>query len=166
MVRIGGGSTKFVLSDIWIVYTKSRKQLLHRKYLLYETGCISDAFNNHFANIRWITSSSVPESDVSFKTLLPPQLQTQGFFFQFFVIIFLKQYKISLQCFVCISFKGCSRTCFQFVYSINTGIFPEGLKVSKTVPIYKGRDAGPETNIKESITNIFFLLNHTRNTRS
>ena len=41
MVRIGGGSTKFVLSDRWIVYTKSRKQLLHRKYLLYETGCIS-----------------------------------------------------------------------------------------------------------------------------
>ena len=40
MVRIGGGSTKFVLSDRWIVYTKSRKQLLHRKYLLYETGCI------------------------------------------------------------------------------------------------------------------------------
>ena len=38
MVQIGGGSTKFVLSDRWIVYTKSRKQLLHRKYLLYETG--------------------------------------------------------------------------------------------------------------------------------
>ena len=28
------------LCDRWIVYTKSRKQLLHRKYLLYETGCI------------------------------------------------------------------------------------------------------------------------------
>ena len=41
MVRIGGGFTKFVLSDRWIVYTKRRKQLLHRKYLLYETGCIS-----------------------------------------------------------------------------------------------------------------------------
>ena len=40
MVRIGGGSTKYVLSDRWIVYTKSRKQLLHRKYLLYETGCM------------------------------------------------------------------------------------------------------------------------------
>ena len=40
MVPIGGGSTKFVLSDRWIVYTKSRKQLLHRKYLLYETGCM------------------------------------------------------------------------------------------------------------------------------
>ena len=26
MVPIGGGSTKFVLSDRWIVYTKSRKQ--------------------------------------------------------------------------------------------------------------------------------------------
>ena len=38
MVPIGGGSTKSVLSDRWIVYTKSRKQLLHRKYLLYETG--------------------------------------------------------------------------------------------------------------------------------
>ena len=36
MVRIGGGSTKFVLSERWIVYTKSRKQLFHRKYLLYE----------------------------------------------------------------------------------------------------------------------------------
>ena len=40
MVRIGGGSTKFVLSDRWIVYTKSRKKLSHQKYLLYETGCI------------------------------------------------------------------------------------------------------------------------------
>ena len=40
MVRIGGGSTKLVHSDRRIVYTKSRKQLLHRKYLLYETGCI------------------------------------------------------------------------------------------------------------------------------
>ena len=40
MVHIGGGSTKFVLSDRWIVYAQSRKQLLHRKYLLYETGCI------------------------------------------------------------------------------------------------------------------------------
>ena len=30
MVRIGGGSTKLELSDRWIVYTKSRKQLLHR----------------------------------------------------------------------------------------------------------------------------------------
>ena len=36
---IGGRSTKSVLSDRWIVYTKSRKQLLHRKYLFYETGC-------------------------------------------------------------------------------------------------------------------------------
>ena len=39
MVPIGGGSSKSVLSDRWIVYTKSRKQLLHRKYLLYETDC-------------------------------------------------------------------------------------------------------------------------------
>ena len=39
MVPVGGGSTKSVLSDRWIVYTKRRKQLLHRKYLLYETGC-------------------------------------------------------------------------------------------------------------------------------
>ena len=41
MVPIGGGSTKSVLSDRLIVYTKSRKQLLHRKYLLYYTGCTS-----------------------------------------------------------------------------------------------------------------------------
>ena len=40
MVSFGGGSTKAVLSDRWIVYTKSRKQLLHRNYLLYETGCM------------------------------------------------------------------------------------------------------------------------------
>ena len=46
MVPIGGGSTKFVLSDRWIVFTKSRKQLLHRKYLLYETGCISIVIQN------------------------------------------------------------------------------------------------------------------------
>ena len=39
MVPIGGGSTKAVLSDRWIVYAKSRKQLLHQKYLLYETSC-------------------------------------------------------------------------------------------------------------------------------
>ena len=44
MVLIGGGSTKSVLSDRWIVYTKSRKQLLHRKYLLYDTGCISNVY--------------------------------------------------------------------------------------------------------------------------
>ena len=42
MVPIDGGSTKSVLSDRWIVYTKSRKQLLHRKYLLYDTGCIKN----------------------------------------------------------------------------------------------------------------------------
>ena len=41
MVPIGGGSTKSVLSDRWIVYTKSRKQLLHRKYLLNDSGCIT-----------------------------------------------------------------------------------------------------------------------------
>ena len=40
MVPIGGGSAKSVLSDRWIVYTKRRKQLLHRKYLLYDTGCM------------------------------------------------------------------------------------------------------------------------------
>ena len=40
MVPIGGGSSKSVLSDRWIVYTKSRKQFLHQKYLLYETGCM------------------------------------------------------------------------------------------------------------------------------
>ena len=34
------GLPNFFLSDRWIVYTKSRKQLLHRKYLLYETGCM------------------------------------------------------------------------------------------------------------------------------
>ena len=39
MVPIGGGSTESVLSDRWIEYTKSRRQLLHRKYLLYDTGC-------------------------------------------------------------------------------------------------------------------------------
>ena len=44
MVRIGGGSAKFVLSDRWIVYTKSRIQLLHRKYLLYETGCSKNSY--------------------------------------------------------------------------------------------------------------------------
>ena len=31
--QCSGGSTKSVLSDRLIVYTKSRKQLLHRKYL-------------------------------------------------------------------------------------------------------------------------------------
>jgi len=40
MVPIGDVSTKSVLSDRWIVYTKSRKQLLQRKNLLYDTGCI------------------------------------------------------------------------------------------------------------------------------
>ena len=44
MVPIGGSSTKSVLSDRWIVYTKSRNQLLHRKYLSYETGCISQVY--------------------------------------------------------------------------------------------------------------------------
>ena len=38
-VPTGGGSTKSVLSDILIVYTKSKKQLLQRKYLLYDTVC-------------------------------------------------------------------------------------------------------------------------------
>ena len=33
------GSTKSVLSDRFIVCNKSRTQLLHRIYLLYETGC-------------------------------------------------------------------------------------------------------------------------------
>ena len=33
MVPIGGGSTKFVLCNRWIVYTKSRKQLLQRRYI-------------------------------------------------------------------------------------------------------------------------------------
>ena len=41
MAPIGGGSTKSVLSDRWIVYTKSRKQFLHRKDLLYDTGSIT-----------------------------------------------------------------------------------------------------------------------------
>ena len=45
MVPIGGGSTKSVIRDRWIVYTKSRKQLLHRKYLLYDTGCILISLN-------------------------------------------------------------------------------------------------------------------------
>ena len=40
MEPIGGRSTKSVLSDRWIVYTKSRKELLHQKNRLYETGCI------------------------------------------------------------------------------------------------------------------------------
>ena len=39
MVPIGGGSTKYVLTDRWIVYTKGRKQLLQRNNLLYDTGC-------------------------------------------------------------------------------------------------------------------------------
>ena len=38
-VPIGGGSSKSVLSDRLIVYNKSRKQLLHRKYLFNETDC-------------------------------------------------------------------------------------------------------------------------------
>ena len=33
-------SDRSTLSDILIVYTNSRKQLLHRKNLLYDTGCI------------------------------------------------------------------------------------------------------------------------------
>ena len=56
MVPIGGGSTKF---DRLILYTKSRKQLLHRKYLLYETGCMylkrsvsRSRFQNNWPNIR------------------------------------------------------------------------------------------------------------------
>ena len=52
MVRIGGGSTKFVLSDIWIVYTKSRKQLLLRKYLLYETGCSLAIFDPKLTGLK------------------------------------------------------------------------------------------------------------------
>ena len=47
MVRIGGGFTKFVLSDRWIAYIKSRKQLLHRKYVLYETGCSSCLYSHN-----------------------------------------------------------------------------------------------------------------------
>ena len=51
-VPIGGGSTKSVFSDKLIVYTKSRKQLLHRKYLLYETGCITSMFKVMHASIH------------------------------------------------------------------------------------------------------------------
>ena len=48
MVPIGGGSTKSVISDRWIVYTKSRKQLLHQKYLLYEAGCTLEKVSKLF----------------------------------------------------------------------------------------------------------------------
>ena len=41
---VAGLPSVSVLSDRLIVYTKSRKQLLHRKYLLYETGCILVTF--------------------------------------------------------------------------------------------------------------------------
>ena len=65
MVRVGGGSTKFYsVIDRWIVYTKSRNQLLHRKYLLYETGCISMSSSCLFLTLIFIiagTSKQCPQ---------------------------------------------------------------------------------------------------------
>ena len=37
----GGGSTKYVLRDRWIVYTKSRKELLHeRTFYMTQAVCL------------------------------------------------------------------------------------------------------------------------------
>ena len=52
MVPIGGESTQSVLSDRWIVYAKSRKKLLHRKYLLYDRSCSSPLKQNLMGYFR------------------------------------------------------------------------------------------------------------------
>ena len=52
MVPIGGESTQSVLSDRWIVYAKSRKKLLHRKYHLYDTSCCSPLKQNLMGYFR------------------------------------------------------------------------------------------------------------------
>ena len=45
MVSIVGGFTESAISDRWIVCAKRRSNMLHRKYLLYDTGCTT---RSHF----------------------------------------------------------------------------------------------------------------------
>ena len=73
-VSIGGGSTKSVLSDRLIVYTKSRKQLLHRKYLLYETGCITSLLVFISINLALSVKIMITPISPSFKPLTFRQL--------------------------------------------------------------------------------------------
>ena len=45
----GGRSAKSVLIDTLILYTKSRKHLLHQKYLLHDTGYgITDEYDFNY----------------------------------------------------------------------------------------------------------------------
>ena len=63
MVPIGGGSTKFVFSNRWIVYTKSRKHLLHRKYLSFETVCIYFCSFTQIAILQSIILKTSPKPE-------------------------------------------------------------------------------------------------------
>ena len=124
-----------------------------------DQSTIADEFNNHFANIGVKTSSSVPDSDISFKDFLPPATLNSMFFQpilreQILEVINLLDNKSSLD------YNDLSISLLKFVsnevvvplehifnISIEQGTFPEGLKVSKTVPIYKGSDAGSATDL-------------------
>jgi hypothetical protein len=123
-----------------------------------DTKKIADHFNTYFANIGVQTSESVPPSPVSFRSFLSPP-PPNSFFMQPITedditksikqlqnkaTLDINDVSVSLMKFVSIPLTIPLKHIFNL--SISKGVFPAGLKLSKTSPIFKSTGSQTDPN--------------------
>jgi len=120
---------------------------------------IADIFNEYFSLIGHKTAETVEQTKATFDNFLPPS-NLESFFIlpllqeDVIKIINAKEGKKSrdineISTFLVknVSWQVAPLLSHIFNLSIETGIFPDNMKTSKTVPVYKGRKAGLPTSI-------------------
>ena len=120
---------------------------------------IADIFNDYFSLICHKTADTVEQTNTNFDDFLPPS-NPESFFIlpllqeDVIKIINAKEGKKSrdineISTFLVknVAWQVSPLLSHIFNLSIETGIFPDNMKTSKTVPVYKGRKAGLPTSI-------------------
>ena len=112
----------------------------------------ADFFNTFFSNVGVKTSSFIPTTDVSFQQFLPPPCRNSMFLNPISETTYVN-FVLSLKPKTSTDIRGISTKFLQSVIyeiksplthifntSIQNGIFPEALKISKAIPIFKSGD--------------------------
>lgn len=173
-IKNSNGESKIVWQVINEACNKTKKNndidsLMINDRIITSKQEIANNFNSHFASVGHKTSVNVPRTNHDFTDYLPPR-QQRSFFLQPVVPFELAEIILSMNKKKSrdvndISFDIIHHCVFQIIkplshiynLSVTTGIFPDSLKTSKVIPIFKNSGSKLEMNNYRgvSIGNVF-----------
>ena len=125
---------------------------------------IADTFNKYFANVGKLVTSDLPRVNIDFREYLPPP-NNSSFFFKPISKIELISTVLHMGKKKSLDINGVSIAFLQefivqlsspllyiFNLSLETGKFPDIMKTSKTVPIYKGSGSKSDMNFYRGVS--------------